>query len=234
MASADPGVERGPRLGSGAATHLLSRVDLDRNPTHSQWELRPVPQPKVPELDLTPTGPGGLGSTGGQSPGCLEEGDRSQRNLPPEPPSSPPLPCVCALLLHILHVNYISGHGPQQCPRIQSVCCALRINHILTWVSRDPSLGESQSYILLAVPMTWTSSCPIPAQPALASPPVKWGYKQQWTHGKGLHRLSRDNSGYLVPFTDPLQSLSPQATCLDSTEAGLLSAPEPGSELPDS
>lgn len=46
-------------------------MDLEGHVPHGQRELRSVPQPKVPELDLPPTRPGGPGRTAGGPPGCL-------------------------------------------------------------------------------------------------------------------------------------------------------------------
>lgn len=73
----------GPLQKMGAATHLLSCLNLDRHIPHSQWELRPVSQSKVSELYLPPKRPGVLGHRGGQSPGCLEQ----ERTLSQRPSS---------------------------------------------------------------------------------------------------------------------------------------------------
>lgn len=57
-------------------------MDLKGHTPHGQRELGSVFQPKVSELDLAPTRPGGPGCTGGQCPGRLgQEGTLDQRSL---------------------------------------------------------------------------------------------------------------------------------------------------------
>lgn len=63
-----------PQGGNGRAVHLLSCMDLQVHTLYSHGQLWPVSEPKVPELNLSPTRPERLGCVGGQLPGSLGQG----------------------------------------------------------------------------------------------------------------------------------------------------------------